>query len=54
MSCPTWAHHTLSPAETLLVSHALSAVRLSCLERGRGTSFQDGVAAADVFLCAPF
>jgi len=32
----------------------LPAVRFSCLLRGRGASFQDGVAAGKVFLCAPF
>ena len=36
------------------VSHALPAVRFSCLLRGRGVSLQDGVAAGKGFLCAPF
>jgi len=34
------------------VSHALPAVRFSCLLRGRGASFQDGVAAGKGF-CKP-
>jgi hypothetical protein len=46
--------HTLSAAGTVRVSHALPAVRFSCLLRGRGTSFQDGVAAGEGVLCAPF
>ena len=41
-------------AETVQVSHALPAIRFSCLMRGRGASFQDGVAAGKGFLCAPF
>jgi hypothetical protein len=41
-------------AATVQVSHALPAVRFSCLLRGRGASFQDGVAARKGFLCAPF
>ena len=41
-------------AATVHVSHALPAVRFSCLLRGRGASFQDGVAAGKGFLCAPF
>jgi hypothetical protein len=49
-----WAQHTLSAAETVQVSYALSAVRFSCLMRGRGTSFQDGIAAGEGFLCALF
>ena len=44
---------TTSAAATVQVSHALPAVRLSCLLRGRGASFQDGVAAGKGFLCAP-
>jgi hypothetical protein len=43
-----------SAAGTVQVSHALPAVRFSCLLQGRGTSFQDGVAAGEGFLCAPF
>jgi hypothetical protein len=51
----TRAQHTLSAAaKTVQVSHALPAVRFSCLLRSRGTSFQDGVAAGEGFLCAPF
>jgi hypothetical protein len=46
--------HKLSAAETVHVSYALPAVCLSCLLRGRGTSFQDGVAAGEGFMCAPF
>ena len=45
---------TPSAAATVQVSHALPAVRFSCLMRGRGASFQDGVAAGKGFLCAPF
>jgi hypothetical protein len=41
-------------AATVQVSHVLPAVRLSCLLRGRGVSFQDGVTAGKGFLCAPF
>jgi hypothetical protein len=41
-------------AATVQVSRALPAVRLSCLLRGRGVSFQDGVAAGKGFLCATF
>jgi len=50
----TRAQHTPSAAATVQVSHALPAVRFSCLLRGRGASFQDGVAAGKGFLCAPF
>ena len=50
----TRAQHTPSAAETVQVSHALPAVRFSCLMRGRRASFQDGVAAGKGFLCAPF
>ena len=50
----TRAQRTPSAAETVQVSHALPAVRFSCLMRGRGASFQDGVAAGKGFLCAPF
>ena len=50
----TRAQRTPSAAATVQVSHALPAVRLSCLMRGRGASFQDGVAAGKRFLCAPF
>ena len=50
----TRAQRTQSAAATLQVSRALPAVRFSCLLRGRGASFQDGVAAIKGFLCAPF
>ena len=50
----TRAQCTPSVAATVQVSHALRAVRFSCLLRGRGASFQDGVAAGKGFLCAPF
>jgi len=50
----TWAQLTPSAAATIQVSHALPAVRFSCLLRGRGATFQDGVAAGKGFLCAPF
>ena len=38
---------------TVLVSHALPAVRFSYLLRGRGVSLQYGSAAGKGFLCAP-
>ena len=50
----TRAKRTPSAAATVQVSHALPAVRFSRLMRGRGASFQDGVAAGKGFLCAPF
>ena len=50
----TRAQRTPSAAENVQVSHALPAVRFSCLMRGSGASFQDGVAAGKGFLCAPF
>ena len=50
----TWAKPTPSTLATVQVSHALPAVRFSCLLRGRRVSFQDGVAAGEGFLCAPF
>ena len=50
----TPAQRTPSAAATVQVSHALPAVRFSCLLRGRGASFKDGVAAGKGFLCAPF
>ena len=50
----TRAKRTPSVAATVQVSHALPTVRFSCSMRGRGASFQDGVAAAKGFLCAPF
>ena len=49
----TRAQRTPSAAATVQVSHALPAVRFSCLLRGRGASFQDGFAAGKGFLCAP-
>ena len=48
----TRAQRTPSAAATVQVSHALPAVRFSCLMRARGASFQDGVAAGKGFLCA--
>jgi hypothetical protein len=53
-SHPTRAQYTISAAETLEVSLAVSAVRFSCLLGGRGTSCQDGDPAREGFLCAPF
>jgi hypothetical protein len=50
----TLAKRTPSAAETVRVFHALPAVRFSCLLRGRGANFQDGVAAGKGSLCAPF
>ena len=50
----TRAQRTPSAAKTVQVFHALPAVRFSCLMRGRGASFQDGVTAGKGFLCAPF
>ena len=50
----TRAKRKPSAAETVQVSHALPAVRFSCLLRGCGTGFQDGAAAGKGFLCAPF
>ena len=50
----TRTQRTPSAAATVQVSHALPAVGFSCLLRGCGTSFQDGVAAGKGFLCAPF
>ena len=50
----TRAKRTPSAAAAVQVSHALPAVRFACLMRGRGASFQDGVAAGKGFLCAPF
>ena len=41
----TRAKRTPSAAVTVQVSHALPAVRFSCLLRGRGVSLQDGAAA---------
>jgi hypothetical protein len=50
----TWAQRTPAAAATAQVSHALPAVRFSCLLRGRGASFKDGVAAGKGFLGAPY
>ena len=50
----TRAQRTPSVAATVPVSYALPAFRFSCLLRGRGASFQDGVATRKGFLCAPF
>ena len=50
----TRAKRTPSAAATVLVSHALPAVRFACLLPGRGVSSQDGAAAGKGFLCAPF
>ena len=50
----TRAQLTPSAAATVQVSQALLAVRFSRLLRGRGASFQDGVATGKGFLCAPF
>ena len=50
----TGAQRTPLATATLQVTHALPAVRVSCLLRGRGASLQDGAAAGKGFLCAPF
>ena len=50
----TRAQRTLLAEATVQVSHALPAVRFSCLLRGYGASLQDGVAAGKGFLCATF
>ena len=50
----TRAKRTPLAAAAVQVSHALPAVRFSCLLRGRGVSLQDGAAAGKGFLCAPF
>ena len=50
----TRAQRTPSSAETVQVSHALPAVRFSCLMRGSGASFQDGVAAGKDFCVLHF
>jgi hypothetical protein len=49
-----WAQHTPLAVATVQVFKALSAGRFSRLLRGRGASFQDGVAAGKGFLCALF
>ena len=48
------AQRTPLAAATVQVSHALPAVRFSCILRGCGPSLQDGAAAGNGFLCAPF
>jgi len=50
----TREQRTPSATAAVQVSHALPAIRFSCLLRSRGISFQDGVAAGKGFLCAPF
>jgi hypothetical protein len=50
----TRAQHTLSAEATGIVSHVLPVVCFSFLLHGCGTSFKDGVAAGEGFLCAPF
>ena len=50
----TRAQRTPLAVATAQVSHALPAVRFSCLLRGRGASLQDGAAAGKGSLCAPF
>jgi hypothetical protein len=49
-SQPTRARHVLGAAETIQVSLALPALRLSRLLWGRGTSFQEDVAVGEGFL----
>ena len=46
----TRAKRTSLAAATVQVSHALPAVRFSCLLRGRGVSLQDGSAAGKGFI----
>ena len=50
----TWAQRTPSAAAIVQVSHAVPAVRFSCLLRGRWVSLKDGTAAGKDFLCALF
>jgi hypothetical protein len=50
----TQVNRTPSAVATVQVSYVLPAVCFSCLLRGRGASFQDGVTAGKSFLCAPF
>jgi hypothetical protein len=47
----TRAQHTPSAAAAVQVSHALPAIRFSCLLWGREASFQDGVAAGEAVMC---
>jgi hypothetical protein len=53
-SRPTRSQHTLAAVGTVKVSHVAPAVRFSCLLRGRGTSFQDGITTGEGFLSALF
>ena len=46
----TRTQRTPSAAASVQVSHALPAVRFSCLLRGRGVSFQDGAMHGASFL----
>jgi hypothetical protein len=48
------AQRAPSAAAVVQVSRALPAVRFSCLLRGRGAIFQDGVVVGKGFLRAPF
>ena len=50
----TRVQRTPLAAATVQASHALPAVRFSCLLRGLGVSLRDGAAAGKGFLCAPF
>ena len=50
----TRAKRTPLAAATVQVSRPLRAVRFSCLQRGRGVSLQDAVAAGKVFVCFVF
>jgi len=50
----TQAQRPPSAAATVQVSHALTAARFSCLPRGRGASFQDGVAQEKAFCVLRF
>jgi hypothetical protein len=50
----TQTQRTPSAAATVQVSHALPAVGFSCLLRGHGASFKNGITAGKGFLCAPF
>jgi hypothetical protein len=54
ISNPIRAQHALPTVSTIHVCHEPLAVCISCLLRGRGTSFQDGVAALECSLCALF
>ncbi len=50
----TRAQRTPSVAAAVQVSHALPAARFSCLLRGCGASFQDGVTAGKAFCVLRF